>query len=61
MAAMTHYPVTELDPVRRLQVLAATIPGAAYREATLDTPHEQVWAFVADMDTAMPLLFPNFR
>lgn len=58
---MTDYPVVELNPVRRLRVLADTIPGASYGEVTVDMPYEQVWAIVSDMDASMPVLFRNFR
>lgn len=58
---MTNLPSTELGAVRRLQVLAASIPGAAYDETVVQAPFESLWAFVSDMDTSMPRLFPNFR
>ncbi len=58
---MTNLPTTELGPVRRLQVLAASIQGATYDETIVGAPFDQLWAFVSDMDTSIPLLFPNFR
>lgn len=58
---MPNLPSAGLGPVRRLQVLAAAIPGATYDETIIYAPFDQLWAFLSDMDTAMPLLFPNFR
>lgn len=58
---MSNLPTTELNPLRRLQVLAASMPGATYDEAIVHAPSEQVWGLVSDMDTSMPLLFANFR
>jgi hypothetical protein len=57
---MTKPPSAELGPVRRLQVLAASIPGAAYDESVVYAPFDELWAVVSDMDTSIPVLFPNF-
>ncbi|MEU6390524.1 hypothetical protein [Streptomyces sp. NPDC046939] len=43
---MTDWPVTALDPVRRLRVLAAGLPAALYAEARLDLPFTAVWPAV---------------
>jgi hypothetical protein len=43
-------PPAELDPIRRLRVLAATIPGAAVAEDVLDAPYEAVWDTVRDLE-----------
>jgi hypothetical protein len=42
----------ELDPIRRLHVLAAAIPGAAVAEGVLDAPFDAVWAVATDFEQA---------
>jgi hypothetical protein len=49
---MNPQPPAELDPIRRLRVLAAAIPGAAVAEGVLDAPFEAVWETVADLEHA---------
>ena len=49
-----RYPTVELDPVRRVRVLAAGIPGAAVAETTLDAPFEAVWESVTDFEGDVP-------
>ena len=44
--------MSELDPIRRLRVLASAIPGAAVAEGVLDAPYEAVWATVEDLEHA---------
>ena len=51
---MTSWPTAELDPVRRLRVLGAVIPGAAVAEAVLEAPFEDVWAAATDFENAVP-------
>jgi hypothetical protein len=55
------WPVAELDDVRRMRVLAASIPGAAYAAEYVDIPFERVWAFVADLETSLPALITDIR
>ena len=43
-------PAAALDPIRRLRVLAANIPGAAVTEDVLDAPYEAVWETVRDIE-----------
>jgi len=47
---MSAQPPAELDPVRRLRVLAKAIPGAAVAEGVLDAPYEAVWETVRDLE-----------
>jgi hypothetical protein len=49
---MSAQPPAELDPIRRLRVLAAAIPGAAVAEGVLDAPFDAVWETVADLEHA---------
>ncbi len=48
------WPSVELDPVRRLRVLAAAIPGAAVAEAVLEAPFGPVWEAATDFENAVP-------
>lgn len=47
---MSAQPSAQLDPIRRLKVLAAAIPGAAVAEGTLDAPFDAVWETVRDLE-----------
>ena len=49
---MSAQPETELDPIQRLHVLAAAIPGAAVAEGVLDAPFDAVWDTVGDLEHA---------
>jgi hypothetical protein len=48
---MTH-PVTssDFDPVDRLTILAAALPGAAVAERRIAAPFDAVWRIIADLD-----------
>jgi hypothetical protein len=48
------YPTVELDPIRRLHVLAAAVPGAGVIEQLLDAPFDAVWAAATDFEGAVP-------
>jgi hypothetical protein len=55
------WPVAELDPVRRLRVIARATPGASYDEVVLDAPLDRVWAVASDLERQMPLLITDIR
>jgi hypothetical protein len=42
-----------MDPIDRLHVIAAGIPGAAIVERVLDAPFESVWATATDFEGAL--------
>jgi hypothetical protein len=44
------WPVANLDPVRRLRVLASAYPSAGYGEVTLELPFEETWSWLTDFD-----------
>jgi hypothetical protein len=46
----TSWPVADLDPVRRLRVLAAGVRGARIAERVLPAGFDQVWAALSDLD-----------
>jgi hypothetical protein len=43
-----------LDPVLRLHVLAAALPGSVVAERTVEAPFDQVWRVVTDLETMAP-------
>ena len=47
-------PVTafEVDPIDRLAILAASLPGAAVRQRRIAAPFEAVWQIIADLEHA---------
>ncbi|MEV4000887.1 hypothetical protein [Actinomadura sp. NPDC049753] len=55
------WPVADLDPVRRLRVMAASIPGAAYAEEVLARSLHEVWAVAGDLETEFPMLLGDVR
>jgi len=51
--------VTGIDPIDRLAVLAAALPGAVVRERRIAAPFEAVWRVVADLEGALPRYEPG--
>lgn len=45
-----NWPVAELNPVQRLRVLAAGIPGAEIVERIIPAPVSDVWAILSDFE-----------
>jgi len=54
-ATNIRWPVAELDPVRRLQVLAAAA-GAMVVERVIPAPVEAVWDVASDLEREVPRL-----
>ncbi|MFE2288494.1 SRPBCC family protein [Streptomyces sp. NPDC059443] len=54
---MTH----AVDPVGRLRIMAAAIPGAEVVEATLPAPFESVWAVMSDLEGEFGRFQPDMR
>ncbi|KUJ69010.1 hypothetical protein ACZ90_14260 [Streptomyces albus subsp. albus] len=54
-----RWPVTELDPVRRLRVMAAGLGAAMYAEEHIDAPFAEVWAVASDLERELPHLVPT--
>lgn len=48
------WPVAELDPVRRLHVLTAALPGAVVIERLIPAPLATVWALASDLEREVP-------
>lgn len=47
------WPVATLDPVARLRVLAAGLPGVELHERRLAAPFDEVWGFVGDLERSV--------
>jgi hypothetical protein len=57
-----NWMVAELDPIRRLRVLAATVPGAfQHREIVLPVPVDRVWAVASDLEQELPRQLSTVR
>ncbi|MEV0662709.1 hypothetical protein ACIBI3_22335 [Actinomadura luteofluorescens] len=56
-----RWPVADLDPVRRLRIMAASIPGAAYAEKVLARSVHEVWAVAGDLEAEFPMLLADVR
>lgn len=50
---------TGLDPVDRLAILAAALPGAVVRQRRIAARVEAVWAVIADLENATPRYEPG--
>ncbi|MEU3659498.1 hypothetical protein AB0E77_06985 [Streptomyces sp. NPDC032940] len=57
----TNWPTAELDPVRRLRVMAAGLHAVMYAEAHVDLPAADVWAVAGDLERELPHLLPTLR
>lgn len=56
------WPVADLDPVRRLRVLAASLRFPVYlSEVVLPAPVDAVWAVAADLEHELPRSLPTVR
>jgi hypothetical protein len=55
------YPVTssDIDPVDRLTILAAALPGAAVAQRRIAAPFDAVWRVIADLEHAIPRYEPG--
>ncbi|MFB6522643.1 SRPBCC family protein [Streptomyces sp. NPDC056401] len=56
---MTHE--MDPDPVARLRIMAAGVPGARVVEATLAAPLEAVWAVMSDLEGEFGRFQPDMR
>lgn len=55
-----QWPIAELDPVRRLRVMATAVHGT-FADAFTEHPPEDVWRVVSDLERELPRLLPDFR
>lgn len=55
------WPIATLDRIRRLRVLAATIPNATMAEAVIDAPFDRMWPWFADLERSVPVFDGQVR
>jgi len=55
------WPWADLDPIRRLQVMAAVLPGTVLASAVMPVPFDRVWAVASDLEVELPHLIRDFR
>jgi hypothetical protein len=62
MNARNHpaWPDAELDPVRRLHVMAAGIPGLVVSERVIPIPVESLWAVASDLERSLASLSGHY-
>ena len=51
--------MADLDPVRRMRVLAAATPGAAYAEKLIPAPFSAVWEAASDLEHELPRMISD--
>jgi hypothetical protein len=49
----------DIDPIDRLTILAAALPGAAVRQRRIAAPFDAVWRVIADLEHATPRYEPG--
>lgn len=55
------WPVAELDPIRRMRVIAAATPGVAYAEKLIPAPFSAVWEAASDLERELPRMVTDLR
>lgn len=55
------WPTAELDPVARLTVLAAAIPGARVASRIVAAPFDEVWAVMSDLEGELGRFQPDLH
>lgn len=59
MEGTVDWPEAGLDPIRRLRLVEAALPGLGAAEAVIDVPFALVWSFVADLERSVPAFDPQ--
>jgi hypothetical protein len=49
----------DIDPIDRLTILAAALPGAVMRQRQIAAPFDAVWRVIADLEHATPRYEPG--
>lgn len=60
-AADSGWPTAELDPVRRLKVIASASRHPTYAERYFEVPLDQLWSVVSDLERELPHIVPGLR
>ena len=50
---------SDIDPIDRLTILAAALPGAIVRQRQVAAPFDAVWRVIADLEHAIPRYEPG--
>ncbi|MET9853947.1 hypothetical protein ABZY57_13465 [Streptomyces sp. NPDC006450] len=58
---MTHADAYRMDPVARLRIMAAGVPGARVVEEVLPAPLDAVWAVMSDLEGEFGSFQPDMR
>jgi hypothetical protein len=53
------WPDADIDPIARLRVLAAALPGAVVTERVIPAAPDAVWALAADLEHTVPRIQPH--
>src|SRR5262249_1927312 len=61
VAVSQDWPVAELDPVRRMRVIASSTPGVGYAEKLIPAPFDAVWDAASDLERELPRLLTDVR
>jgi hypothetical protein len=61
VAVNQDWPVAELDPVRRMRVIAAATPGVAYAEKLIPASFGAVWEAASDLEHELPRMVTDLR
>lgn len=61
VAVNQDWPVADLDPVRRMRVIAAATPGVAYAEKLIPAPFSAVWEAASDLEHELPRMVTDLR
>ncbi len=51
--------LADIDPIDRLAILAAALPGALVRQRRIAAPFDAVWQVIADLEHATPRYEPG--
>jgi len=49
---MSVWPDVDLDPIKRLRVMARVLPGVWMEERIIDAPFDRVWEFASNLERA---------
>ncbi|MEU9372758.1 hypothetical protein AB0D94_03125 [Streptomyces sp. NPDC048255] len=55
------WPAVELDPLRRLKVIASASKYPSFGERLFDVPIERLWAVATDLEKELPHIVPGLR
>jgi hypothetical protein len=62
VVAVNHdWPVADVDPVRRMRVIAAVTPGVAYAEKLIPASFSAVWEAASDLEHELPYMVTDLR